>query len=188
MSSKSRRTEAAAPLPATVAVGRVLRPHGLRGEILVEVLSDVPHRLRRGVELLLRAGAGEPVVVRVEDSRPHPGGRRLRLTGVEERKGAEELRGAWLEVPRESVPAAPAGAFYEFELVGCRCRDRRAGELGEVVRVVADGGGALLEVRGERGTLLVPLVESFLAGVDLAGRAIELELPVGLVETCASRS
>jgi 16S rRNA processing protein RimM len=171
-----------------VVVGRVARAHGLRGEILVEVLSDVPGRLRKGAELLLRAGASEPVAVRIAESRPHAGGRRLRLAGIAERAAAEGLRGAWLEVPRERVPAPPAGAFYEFELVGCRCHDRSAGELGEVVRVVADGGGALLEVRGERGTLLVPLVERFLARVDRQRRAIELELPAGLVETCASRS
>jgi ribosomal 30S subunit maturation factor RimM len=54
--------------------------------------------------------------------------------------------------------------------------------------VVNDGGGALLEVKGERGTLLVPLVESFLRRVDRDGRAIELDLPAGLVETCASPS
>jgi 16S rRNA processing protein RimM len=191
MRSRSAKTEPAS-LAATVVVGRVLRPHGLRGDLVVEVLSDVPGRLGKGSDLLVRfaggGAGGELAPVRVAASRRHPEGRLLRLAGVEERERAAELRGAWLEVERSRVPAAPAGAFYEHELVGCRCRDRRAGPLGEVTGVVNDGGGALLEVKGERGTLLVPLVESFLRRVDRDRRAIELDLPAGLVETCASPS
>ncbi len=186
MRSRSAKTE---PAPAaTVVVGRVLRPHGLRGDLVVEVLSDVPGRLAEGADLLLCAPGADAAPVRVTASRRHPDGRLLRLAGIAERERAEELRGAWLEVERRRVPAAPGGAFYEYELVGCRCRDRRAGPLGEVTAVLSDGGGALLEVKGERGTLLVPLVESFLRRVDRDRRTIELDLPAGLVETCASPS
>jgi 16S rRNA processing protein RimM len=87
------------------------------------------------------------------------------------------------------VPAAPAGAHYHFELVGCRCRDRQAGELGTVADVVAGGGGWLLVVeREDGGRLLLPFAERFLVAIDRAGGRIEWDLPEGLIEACASRS
>ncbi|KAB2950064.1 MAG: 16S rRNA processing protein RimM, partial [Thermoanaerobaculia bacterium] len=102
---------------------------------------------------------------------------------------AEDLRGARLEVAGAAVPAPPAGAFYLFELVGCRCVDRRAGELGVVADVVEGGGGWLIVVeRDGGGRLLLPFVERFLRRVDRAAGRIEWALPEGLIEACESRS
>jgi 16S rRNA processing protein RimM len=187
MSSKSSRTEERLDLPQTITVGRVLRPHGVRGEVAVEVLSDVPDRLAAGSELLL-SRTGEPLArVVVESSRPHRSGVLVRFSGVEGRERAAELRGAWLEIERSRVPAAPAGTYYQYELVGCRCRGAGQ-ELGRVVDLVEDGGGWLLIVSDGQRQVPVPLVARFLRTVDVATGTIELELPPGLVETCASRS
>jgi 16S rRNA processing protein RimM len=187
MTSKSSPTEPQ-PLPARVVVGRVLRPHGLKGDLVVEVLSDVPGRLRSGVELWLVPPDGDAERVRLESVRVHPSGALIRLAGREERGAVEGLRGAELLVEREDVPAPPPGSYYHYELLGCRCHDRREGDLGVVDELVADGGGLLLAIDGPRGRLLVPFAEAFLSGVDVAARRIDLDLPPGLVETCASRS
>ncbi|HSM52451.1 MAG TPA: ribosome maturation factor RimM, partial [Thermoanaerobaculia bacterium] len=112
----------------------------------------------------------------------------VELAGLTDRDAAEELRGCWLEVPAAAVPPAPEGSFYFFELVGCRCHDRLAGDLGEVVDLLEDGGGLLLLLERPGARLLVPFVERFLLRVDPAGRRIELDLPPGLVETCTSPS
>jgi 16S rRNA processing protein RimM len=169
-------------------VARVLRPHGLRGDLVVEVLSDVPGRLRAGAELWLVPAGGEAERVRIERVGRHAAGATVRLHGRGERDAVEGLRGAELEVERDRVPAAPEGSYYHHELLGCRCRDRREGELGEVVELEADGGGLLLAIEGPRGRLLVPFAAAFLERVDVAARTIELDLPEGLVEACASRS
>jgi 16S rRNA processing protein RimM len=194
MSSKSSKTEApseAPPrrddLPETVAVGRVLRPHGVRGEVVVEVLSDVPGRFRKGSRLTgVRAGE-PPVELVVAASRRHKCGAVVRFEGAEDREGAEELRGLDLEVPRAEVPAAPPGTYYQYELLGCLCRDGGE-ELGRVVEVMEDGGGVLLIVEGKDGRVPVPFVNEFLRGVDVAAGRIDLALPPGLLEACASRS
>jgi 16S rRNA processing protein RimM len=194
MSSKSSKTEdpsGASPrrddLPATVAVGRVLRPHGVRGEVVVEVLSDVPGRFQKGSRMTgIRAGE-PPLVLVVAASRAHKRGAVVRFEGCEDREGAEELRGLELEVPRSEVPKAPRGTFYQFELLGCLCRDDGE-ELGRVVEVVEDGGGVMLIVEGEGRRVPVPFVKEFLRKVDVAAGRIELALPPGLLETCASRS
>jgi 16S rRNA processing protein RimM len=194
MSSKSSKTEtpSEAPprrddLPETVAVGRVLRPHGVRGEVVVEVLSDVPGRFRKGSRLTGVREGEPPVPLVVAAGRAHKSGAVVRFEGVGDRDGAEALRGLDLEVPLAEVPAAPAGTYYQYELLGCLCRDGGE-ELGRVAEVVEDGGGVLLIVEGEGGRVPVPFVKEFLREVDVAAGRIDLALPPGLLEACASRS
>ncbi len=194
MSSKSSKTESPSEtpprrddLPETVAVGRVLRPHGVRGEVVVEVLSDVPGRFAQGSRVSgIRAGE-PPFRLVVAASRAHKGGAVVRFEGFEDRDRAEELRGVDLEVSREEVPEAPPGTYYQYELLGCLCRNDGE-ELGRVIEVVEDGGGVLLVVEGEGRRVPVPFVKEFLREVDVARGRIELALPPGLLEACASRS
>ena len=190
MASRSARASG-----ETLLVGLVLRPHGLSGEVKIEVVSDVPGRFAPGGELWLVSPGPDPrrERVRVEGLRPVRGGALLRLAGYGRREQAEAIRGGRLEVDVSEVPAAPPGFYYHHQLIGCRCVDERHGELGEVVDVVEDGGGALLQVDATSAgaaadSLLVPFVESFLAAVDVDRRRIELRLPPGLIETCASKS
>ncbi|MCP3956333.1 MAG: 16S rRNA processing protein RimM [bacterium] len=166
----------------------VLRPHGLRGEVRIEIHSDLPERFAPGSELRLTMRGGVTRTVRVASFREVRGGGLIRFSGWRTRESAVELRGARLEVLRSDVPAAPEGLYYHFDLVGCRCFDAELGELGEVEAVVEDGGGVLLEVRGPDRVLPVPFVEAFLDEVDINGREIRLRLPEGLIETCASKS
>jgi 16S rRNA processing protein RimM len=198
MSSRSSKTERR-DLPERVTVGRVLKPHGLRGDVVVEVLSDVPERLAPGSRLAAVADPEAPaagkaasstgaIELEIVASRPHNAGRRLRFAGRDDRDAIEELRGLWLTVERPAVPAPPAGTYYHYQLVGCRVRDAEAGELGEVVDLVEDGGGLLLLVSDGTRQVPVPFVASFLAEVDVASGRIELALPPGFLEACASKS
>lgn len=169
-------------------VGVVHRAHGIRGEVAVEPLSDVPGRLAPGSALTGVDRRGERRRLTVAASRPHKGLVLVTFEGVASRDEAEALRGATLEVGSGEVPPAPEGSFYQFQLMGCRCRDLAAGELGLVTDLVDDGGGQILVVEGPAGELLVPFVERFIRSVDLEARTIELDLPPGLIETCASGS
>jgi 16S rRNA processing protein RimM len=173
-------------------VGRVVAPHGVRGELTVERMSDVPGRFAAGAELLLSLPGAPPRPVVVVAARTHvaKGNERLlvRLDAVGDRDAAEALRGALLEVEAAAVPPAPVGSYYQFELVGCRCSDRRSGELGEVAEVIEGGGGTLLRVVAPGRELLLPFVEPYLAEVDVAGHRIVWDLPEGLIEACGSAS
>lgn len=178
-------------LPATVWVADVLRPHGIRGEVKLEIHSDVPGRFDPGSELLVvGAQAAHPPVssVQVASFRPVRGGGVARFEGFENRDQAESLRGARLEVERRRCPRPPEGSFYFWQLAGCRCVDAEAGELGQVADVIEDGGGVLLRVTDAEREVLVPFVDAFLERVDVTSGRIDLRLPPGLVETCASRS
>lgn len=167
----------------------MLRPHGVRGEVVVESRTDNPERFAPGARLL----AGPDDELEVAESRPHRGALLVRFTGIDARDAAETLRGRDLAVPEETVPEAPEGTYYHYQLLGCRVRDAAAGELGEVVDVAEDGGGLILVVEGEapgggRRRVPVPFVAALLRRVDVGRREIEVELPEGLVEACASRS
>jgi 16S rRNA processing protein RimM len=201
MSSKSSRTTKTSPadaetpadtapradLPERVAVGRVLRPHGVRGEVVVQVLSDVPGRLEPGSELLGTREGRPPVTLVVETHREHKTGAVVRFAGCGDRDRAEELRDLLLEVDRSQVPEAPEGTYYWYQLLGCRCWIDGE-DLGEVVDLLEDGGGLLLVVSDGERKVPIPFVRSFLKNVDVESGRIELDLPPGLLETCASRS
>lgn len=171
-----------------VVVGYVRRPHGVRGEVSVEVVSDVPERFARGATLSLLSRQGERRQMEITSARDHSGQRLVKFAGVEDRDDALLLRGASLEIESESVPEPPAGAYYYYQLVGARCIDSEQGILGEVEDVVEDGGGLLLSVTAEKGSLLIPFVQEFILKIDLEKKEIELELPSGLLELCVSPS
>jgi len=172
----------------SVLVGIVIRPQALRGEVRIQIHSDVEGRFAAGQELLLKVAGQAPQTVLVESFRPIRGGGVIRFDGYTDRNQVETLRGARLEVGSDQVPAAPEGLFYHFELVGCQCIDGEFGDLGRVRDVVEDGGGLLLEVEGGGRKLSVPFVESFVDSVDVREREIRLQLPPGLVEICTSKS
>lgn len=181
-------SRSASPERETVLVGRLLRAHGIRGELKIEIHSDNPERFERGSELILVRPGRRPEKVRVARFRLTRGGGIIGLAGCETRDAAEELQGGRLEVARSDVPAAPPGFYYHYELVGCRCFGAEEGDLGEVIDLVEDGGGHLLRLeRGEQ-EILVPFVEEFLVRVDVENARIDLRLPPGLVEICTSES
>jgi 16S rRNA processing protein RimM len=203
MSSKSSKTETSPSpavdplidplenrrddLPETISVGRVLRPHGVRGEVVVEVLSDVPGRFKKGSRVTgVRKGA-PPFSLTVATGRVHKSGAVVLFEGYKGREGAEELRGLDLEIPRSEVPKAKRGTYYHFELLGCSVSED-GNELGKVVEVVEDGGGLMLIVEGEGRRLPVPFVKEILRKVDVTAGRIDVALPEGLVEACASPS
>lgn len=212
-SSKSSRTEATAAakprqLPQWVDVGRVIRPHGVRGEVSIAVESDTADRFVVGSTVWWDGRSLE-----VATQRRHQGVLLVGFSGFSDRDEANALRGARLTVPREEVPPAPQGEFYFFELEGCLVVDELLGDLGPVLNVHEDGGGLLLEVsilpssavsahlemepeqgkeRSEsaaaRTTVLIPFVRRHLVEVDVASGVIRTRLPEGLVELCASTS
>ena len=172
----------------TVLVGRVRRPHGIRGAVVVESLTDNDERWQEGSTLLAAGGtleAGASLVVAAAQA--HRGALLVRFAGCDDRDAAEALRNVELSVPLSAVPPPEEGSWYQFQLVGCRCRDAAAGDLGEVVDVAEDGGGLLLVVDDGERRLPVPFVRAFLTEVDVDGKRIELALPEGLIEVCASR-
>lgn len=149
-------------------VGRVVRAHGLAGEVLVAAVSDVEERFAPGQAL----HCGDRVLT-IERARRHHQRWRVKFAGVDDRTAAEGLRGALLE--GEPLGAPPEGAFWVHELIGAEVVDRARGPVGVVASVQENPAHDLLVL--DSGAL-VPVV--FVVHQE-PGR-VEVELPEGLLE------
>jgi len=141
-----------------VTIGRIVKPHGIDGEVAVDVLSDVPGRLDAGTEVHV---AGRRVAIVA--SRPHQGRLLLRFDHVTDRSGAELLRGLELEAP--PVDLSESETYFAHELIGMAVVDDDEHTLGEVSGLVELPAAAeydLLEVaRADGSTWLLPAVDDF---------------------------
>jgi len=171
-----------APRPDMVLVGRVVRVHGLRGQVVVNPETDFPEsRFQPGaVVYRVRAGAAEPM--RVTSLRLHRGRPIVGFEGIESIEQAEPLAGLELRVPMASLEPLPANTFYVHDLVGCRVETRSGQMVGSVARVEGAGGASLLAVETGDGEVLVPLVADICVAIDIARKWIAIEPPEGLIE------
>lgn len=168
-------------------VGKILRPHGIRGEVVVEVRTDEPQdRYAAGSVLAADpAGAGP---LRVERARAHPAAGPGRLIvafdGVPDRNTAEGLRGVLLVVDSADLPPSDdPDEFPDHQLVGLAAVTPEGEELGEVVRVEHAPASDLLVLRRPGGrTALVPFVTVMVPEVNVAEGRIVLTLPPGLLD------
>lgn len=164
-----------------VVVGRIGRPHGIRGEVTVDPRTDEPdERFAPGAVLIASTPTGRLEVVR---SHWHSGRLLVTFAGVEDRNAAEDLRGVILEIERDEaeVPDDPE-EFYDSALIGCRVSTVDGRDLGEVTEVAHLPAQDLLVVHGPQGEVLVPFVEEIVPTIDTVGRTVVIDPPPGLIE------
>jgi 16S rRNA processing protein RimM len=166
-----------------VLLAEVDRPRGLRGEVVARLHADDPSRLDSIDTLRIVAPGGEPREVRLEGWKRKGERVVLKLSGVDTVEDAEELRNSEILVARSSSPAqAPEGRFFAHQLEGLRVLTRDGRELGRVDRLLSPSGQTLLVVAGERGEILIPLVEAICVEIDPDGGLIRIDPPDGLVD------
>lgn len=171
-----------------LVVGRVVKAHGVRGELVVEIRTDSPEeRFALGARLTGRLGRGAAATDRqvvVEAAREHSGRLLVRLEGVGDRDAADALRGMVLLVDSAELddPDDP-DEFHDHQLIGLRARDTEGGDLGEVVEVVHTAAGELLTLRLPDGTeALVPFVTAIVPEIDLPAGTLVVDAPEGLFD------
>ena len=164
-----------------VAVGRVGRPHGLRGELSLDQvplepleMHDIRHFTWRGPD-----GATRPLTLAT--ARPVTGRLLVKFVGIETREDAAQLTQGTLLAPRAALPDPGPGVAYAFQLVGLRVVREDGSELGVVEDVMGSPGQALYRVKGAR-EHLIPARPEFVTHVDLAGGVMHVHLPPGFEE------
>jgi len=169
--------------PDTVVVGRIGRPHGVRGEVTVEVRTDDPD-LRFTPGAVLRTDPADRGPLTIEGGRWHRDVLLLALEGVESREAAELLRNTLLLVETTALPALDdPDDYYDHQLVGLTARLTDGTVLGEVVAVSHEGSELLVVQRpGDGGELLIPFVRTIVPTVDLAAGSLVVDPPEGLLE------
>jgi 16S rRNA processing protein RimM len=166
-----------------VVVGRIGRPHGIKGYVSVDVRTDDPEgRLAPGSTVRTDPPAAGPLTIR--DGRVHSGRLLLHFEGHDDRGAAERLRGVLLvaEVDPAERPEDP-DEFYDHQLVGLRVRTVEGDQVGELAEVLHLPGQDVLSVRRPDGTeVLVPFVAAMVPSVDLDGGEVLVDPPPGLLE------
>ena len=166
-----------------VVVGEVLRPRGIRGEILVKSQTDVPGRFERLKKAFVRLKSGEDVPVEIMKAWAYKADWVLQLIGVESIDAAERFRGGDLWIPLTQRGELKDGGYFRSDLIGCDVLNLRTGErLGAVEGWQEYGGPLLLEVTVQGKEKLIPFVDSICRKVDLDARQIGVDLPEGLLD------
>lgn len=162
-----------------VVVGRIGRPHGIRGEVTVEPRTDEPDERFAPGAVLLRSGAD----LVVERSHWHSGRLLVHFRGVEDRNAAEALRGTLLEVerPEDATPDDPE-EFYDSTLLGCEVVGVGGAPLGTVVDILHLPAQDVLVIDVGGREALVPFVSEIVPDVDLAARRVVIDPPEGLLD------
>ena len=166
----------------TVVVGRIGRPHGVRGEVTVEVRTDDPDvRFVPGAVFATDPPARGPLTV--AGRRWHREVLLLTVEGVDSREAAEELRNTELLVDIADLPELEdPESFYDHQLVGLTARLIGESDLGEVVAVRHEGADLLVVRRPDGGELLVPFVSAIVPTVDVAAGFLVVDPPEGLLD------
>jgi len=165
-----------------VLVGRIARPHGIRGQVVVNPETDfVEDRFAVGATLVTRGPSGEQTLTissfRVQGGRPVVG-----FEGFGRIEDVEELAGRELRVPEDTLQPLQPGSFYHHELIGCVVELVEGTAIGEVERVEGGMGGSLLVVGGGAGEILVPLADAICVDIDVAAKRIRIDPPEGLLD------
>ncbi len=165
-----------------VVIGRVVKPHGLEGEVVVEVLTDFPERFSEGlsVDLSLDPGAVRPA--RILSSRSHGDRLLISFEGISDVGAAEPLRNAELSVSAQDVAARPPGYVYHWEVQGAVAVDANGIELGRVTDLADVAGRPLLILATPRGEREVPFTAPIVVSVDVAAKRVVLDPPPGLLD------
>jgi 16S rRNA processing protein RimM len=178
------------PRAEHVTVARVLRPHGIRGEVAAEILTDFPDRLTRLKSAELwneKTGAAKPVAIRKCWLSHSRGGQAIfHFENSASMSDAKRLVGLEVQIPLAERVALPAGSYFVTDLIGCDVYEKNGSKVGTVRDVQFTGEAAarnpILAVETARGELLIPLAQEICELVDIKAHRIEVILPEGLLD------
>ncbi len=171
-----------------LAVARIIKPQGRRGEVAAEILTDFPARFHKLRQAFLEHPGQPPDSVLVESAWPHQGRIILKFAGVDSIEEASRLRKLYVLIPREERTPLPAHHYYVSELRGCRVVTERGGKsslVGTVIEVETTGGVDLLHVArpdARPGQVLIPLAQAICTRIDPEAKTIVIDPPDDLLD------
>lgn len=164
--------------PVYLTVGFLRRPHGLQGEIIMDLHTDFPERMKRGRKLFV---GEEHRPMTLTSVRPHASGLLVKFKGVETPEDAGTFRNQWVYVLSKDVPPLPDGQIYQHELLGFKVVEENDNVLGELVEIIETGANEVYVVRDDSGKeILLPAIPSVILDLDIGRRLMKVHLLEGL--------
>ena len=160
-----------------VLVGRIAAPWGVRGDVKIEVFSDIPSRFQPGSVLYLK---NKPA--KVQKSHRTKGGMVIKLEALNNRNDAEALRGELLTVPQENVESLPEGSYYYFQILGMKVQTEEGEHLGTIKEIIETGTNDVYVVGApDKKDVLIPALDGVIFSVNLDENVMTVNLPEGLI-------
>jgi 16S rRNA processing protein RimM len=178
---KNQKKAGASPVvpPAFLLVGKLHRPHGVSGEIIMSVLTDFPERLKPNLQVYMGV---EYQPVTIKSLRHHNRGLLISLEGYDSREAVDGLRNNEIFVPTEDRPPLPDGELYLHQIIGLKA----VTEEGQVLGIISDwietgANGVFIVQDEEEKEILLPDIDEVIVNIDLEAGEVLVHLLEGLV-------
>jgi len=178
MSVKQQSSGSPAGEPVYLVIGYLRRSHGVHGEIIMDLHTDFPERIKPGRKVLV----GEKYQPLTLDTvRPHANGMLVSFRGIDTPEGAARYRNQWVFVKATDVPPLPEGHHYQYELIDLDVVDENGTPLGKLVEILETGANDVYVVRDDSGKeILLPAIPSVILDLDMDRRTLKVHLLDGL--------
>ena len=165
-----------------VAIARIVKPRGLRGEVVAEILTDFPERFE-GLETVTAVMPDESSrELKIEDHWFQSGRIVLKFAGYDTVELGETLRNAEICVAESEAVELEADEYFDWELAGCRVETLDGVEVGIVREIMRNGGAEILVIEGSDKEYLIPFAETICPEVDVESKLIRIDPPEGLLD------
>jgi len=164
-----------------VAVARIVKPRGIKGELVAELLTDFPERFEGLENVQALTPGGETLDLKIEDHWFQNRRIVLKFAGYDSIEAGETLRDAEICVPESDAVELEDSEYFDWQLAGCRVETVEGRQLGDVAELMRTGGTELLVVRGDK-EYLIPFANSICVEVDIEKKVIRVDPPEGLLE------
>ncbi|MBX3292119.1 MAG: 16S rRNA processing protein RimM [Acidobacteria bacterium] len=165
-----------------VAIARVAKPRGIKGEVIADLLTDFPERFEGLENVTAVLQTGERQELTIENHWFQAGRVVLKFLGYDSMNDADDLRKAEICVGESEAVELESDEFFEWELEGCLVEDVTGNAIGIVETLMRTGGPELLVVRDGIKEHLIPFVEAICVAVDIQNKRIIIDPPEGLLE------
>ena len=178
--NSQNRQESSSDHKKLVAVGRIIKARGLRGELKFELLSDFSERFGSLDSVFLELKNGSVKSFDVEDASIRGQTAIIKLKGVDDRETADALRGAYISVAVDEVVPLEVDSFYIFDLEGMDVFTQNREKIGKVVSVEQYPANDVLVVESEIDRIMIPAIKEFIISVDVHCKRLTVDIPEGL--------
>lgn len=166
--------------PEFVQVGFLHKAHGLKGEMIMSVMTDFPERLTKGEEVLLGDGQYKPYVI--TNIRHHNRGRLISFEGFTVREEMDFLRNTDVYVHKDDIPALEEGEYYLHQFIGLQVITDDGDDLGSIVDIIETGANNVFVVHNEeKKEILIPDIDEVVLSVDIKSEKVIVHLLEGLI-------
>lgn len=161
--------------PVYVVVGKLRRPHGVRGEILMDLLTDFPKRLKTGTEVFV-GKKYDPYVIR--SIRFLEKGALISFEGFMDCDVVGFFRNQLVFSKKENSPALPEGKYYHHQILGMEVYNEAGESLGVIDEILETGANDVYIIRyGTKNEVLIPAIKSVILKIDLSVKRMVVRLP-----------